>query len=109
MTKEKIKHFPVPGTKIVCRKCGNEKDESLFDLSRSNLSGRSYQCKDCRAKYGRARLEKKKPGVRRAGEGILSPEEKQRRKRDAQRTYRTEHRDEVNLRARTGSKKRRKE
>ena len=107
--KESKKHYlPVSGTRVVCRDCGEEKDESLFDLASSNITGRSYQCKECRSAYHRILLEQKKPGVKRAGEGKLSEEEKAERRRIAQRIYRSENQEEVNRRAREGNKARRK-
>lgn len=75
-------------------------------MSKSNLTGRSYQCKECRAKYNRSRLVSKKPEVRKAGPRFTEEENRERR-RKSQREYRAINKKEVNRRAREGNKKRR--
>ena len=106
--KEKNKqnrHFPMPGTKIICRDCLVEKEENLFDLNPRTLTGRSYQCKDCRSLYNKRRLFAK---TGREARVPLTKEERRKRQTEAARVYRAEHREEVNRRAREGNKARRK-
>ena len=104
---EAIHYDPTPGTIIVCRTCKSKKDESEFDLSPKNRTGRSTQCKGCRAKEGAVRRLKK--GITPRSEiPKLTEEEKKERAKLRQRIYVAGNREEVNRRFRERNKERRK-
>jgi hypothetical protein len=45
------KEEPLIGYDRTCNECGCEKDLSLFPKCPRNKEGRSWQCKDCKARY----------------------------------------------------------
>lgn len=98
-------HLPIPGTLLVCRDCETEKDESLFDLSPSNLSGRSTQCKDCRAEQDLRRRRDKGIPPRTPKQ---TEDQRLQKHREEARIYRKENREAINERARINGKIRRK-
>lgn len=89
----------------VCTKCGLEKDTNQFAVRKQSPDGCGAICKKCKADYDEKRRRnlgippKRTPFTR---------EEKLERQRIAGRIYREENRQDVNFRARTKNKLRRK-